>query len=71
MIHLFFCSCSFVWSLGFRNIYSVEKMYIFTFCFSIFFSFAFFFSWTTLHFLSVCYSLLDCSDQMSCLCTEG
>ena len=22
-------------------------------------------------FLSVCYSLLDCSDQMSCLCTEG
>ena len=37
MVHLFFCSCSFVWSLGFRNIYSVEKMYIFTFCFSIFF----------------------------------
>ena len=50
MVHLFFCSCSFVWSLGFRNIYSVEKMYIFTFCFSIFFFFCFFFSWTTLHF---------------------
>ena len=51
MVHLFFCSCSFVWSLGFRNIYSVEKMYIFIFCYSICFSsFAFFFSWTTLHF---------------------
>ena len=35
----FFGSCSFVWSLVFRNIYSVEKMYIFTFCFSIFFFF--------------------------------
>ena len=42
MVHLFFCSCSFVWSLGFRNIYSVEKMCIFTFCFSIFFFFCFF-----------------------------
>ena len=39
----FFCSCSFVWSLGFRNIYSVEKMYSFTFCFSIFFFFFCFF----------------------------
>ena len=37
MVHLLFCSCSFVWPLGFRNIYSVEKMCIFTFCFSIFF----------------------------------
>ena len=71
MVHLFFCSCSFVWSLGFRNIYSVEKMYIFTFCFSIFFLLLFSFLGLLCIFWSVCYSLLDCSDQMSCLCTEG
>ena len=67
MVHLFFCSCSFVWSLGFRNIYSVEKMYIFTFCFSIFFSsFAFSFSWTTLYFFKM--SVIVCwIVQIKCL----
>ena len=41
-VHLYFYG-SFVWSLGFRNIYSVERMYIFTFLFfNIFFFFCFF-----------------------------
>ena len=36
MVHLFFCSCSFVWSLGFRNIQWKK-------CTSLLFVFQFFF----------------------------
>ena len=42
MVHLFFCSCSFVWSLGFRNIYSVEKCTSLLFVFQFFFFLCFF-----------------------------
>ena len=65
MVHLFFYSCSFVWSLGFRNIYSVEK------CTSLLFVFQFFFllllfAFLGLHFFKV--SVIVCwIVQIKCL----
>ena len=72
IVHLFFFVHVHLFGLWVLEIYiQWKKCTSLLFVFQFFSSFAFFFSWTTLHFLSVSYSLLDCSDQMSCLCTEG